>query len=100
MSKNIRIMKSTAVDIPKILGLIRLTSDWKTSAFELDALVRDGKSVIAKVVTGDIVGHNALFETKEGEQIYYLTATKPEYSLTLKLLREELKKLQRDGGAT
>ncbi len=95
MSKDIKVQRSTVADIPKILDLIKSTSNWKTSASELEALVRDGKSVIAKTVIGDIVGHNAIFETKEGELINYLTATRPGYSMTLKLLIEELKGLQR-----
>ena len=91
---NITIHKSSAVDIPRITALLESAS-LHVSAQHLAELVRDGKSLVAKTASGELVGHTAIFEGKFGEIFPMLVAAKPGYSDVLVGLEKDLVSLLR-----
>ena len=79
MAKNVTVQSSTQADIPKITAFLASTIGAATSAAHLSSLVRDGKSVVAKTKSGEVVGHSSLFVGREGEAFYTLVAVKQGY---------------------
>ena len=96
MQKGITIQKSTENDIMGIMVLLRPTYYSKTSISAIKDAIMDGKSVVAKNEAGEIIGHNVLFETHDGEIFNSLGVIKPGYQLTLREMTDELLRIRRN----
>lgn len=100
MQKGITIQKSTENDMMGIMVLLRSTRYSNASISMIkDAIkdaIKDGKSIVAKNETGEIIGHNVLFETHDGEVFNSLSVIKPGYQLTLSEMTAELLRLRRN----
>ena len=96
MQKGITIQKSTEHDIMGIMVLLRSTHYSNASISTIKDAIRDGKSVVAKNEAGEIIGHNVLFETHDGEIFNSLSVIKPGYQLTLSEMTAELIRIMRN----
>ena len=95
MQKGITIQKSTEQDLMGIMTLLRSTRYSNVPVSEIKNAIRDGKSVIAKNELGEVIGHNVLFETRDGDILNSLNTIKPGYQLTLREMTEELLRIKR-----
>ncbi len=96
MQKGITIQKSTENDMMGIMVLLRSTRYSNASISMIKDAIKDGKSIVAKNETGEIIGHNVLFETHDGEVFNSLSVIKPGYQLTLSEMTAELLRLRRN----
>ncbi len=95
MAKNVMIQNSTEADIPKITAFLASTLGTAAYTAHLSGLVRDGKSVVAKTESGEVVGHSSVFVGREGEDFYTLVAVKPGYQGLQAEMEGALKKILR-----
>lgn len=95
MQKGITIHKSTEQDIMGIMLLLRPTHYSNVSVSEIKNAIREGKSVVAKNETGEIIGHNILFETRDGDLLDSVHFIKSGYQLTLREMADELVRIKR-----
>ncbi len=96
MQKGITIQKSTENDIMGIIVLLRSAHYSSVSISTIKDAIRDGKSIVAKNEVGEIIGHNVLFETHDGEIFNSLSVIKPGYQLTLGEMAAELLRVMRN----
>lgn len=96
MQKGITIQKSTEQDIMGIMVLLRPTNYSKVSVADIKDAIKEGKSVVAKNERGEIIGHNIIFETREGELLNSVSFVKSGYHLTVQEMTEELIRIRRD----